>query len=150
MALPAKRPNYDVFSWSPFDEMRALQDYTERMFSSLIGGNLLSDIRLPLIDVVDEADKITVTTDLPGVDKSDVELSIYGHILAIDAKNKKEEKSEKEGYVTRERSFVRYHREIPLTHAVNEGGIKAQMINGVLTITLPKAEIEEHKKIMIE
>jgi len=152
MKLPAKRTDRDVYSWDPFDEIRKMQDYMEQMFrtfpalESRFGTGTLS----PLTDVAEEDDKVIVTTDLPGVDRENVELSLRDNVLVVSAGKGKEEETEKEGYLRKERSFMRYYREIPLPDGVTEEGANAQLKNGVLTVTLPKTKFVTGKRIQIE
>jgi HSP20 family protein len=152
MKLPVKRPDRDVYSWDPFDEIRKMQDYMEHMFrtfpaaESRFGTGAFS----PLTDVVEENDKVTVKADLPGVDRENVELDLRDNVLVISAGKGKEEETEKEGYLRKERSFMRYYREIPLPEGVTEEGANAQLKNGVLTVTLPKTKSIAGKRIQIE
>ncbi|HET8688810.1 MAG TPA: Hsp20/alpha crystallin family protein [Methanosarcina sp.] len=152
MKLPVKRTDRDVYSWDPFDEIRKMQDYMEQMFrtfpalESRFGTGTFS----PLTDVAEEGDKVIVTTDLPGVDRENVELNLIDNILVISAGKGKEEETEKEGYLRKERSLMRYYREIPLPEGVTEEGANAQLKNGVLTVTLPKTKSVAGKRILIE
>ena len=104
----------------------------------------------PLTDVAEEDEKVIVTTDLPGVEKENVELNLRDNVLVISAGKGKEEETEKEGYLRKERSFMRYYREIPLPDGVTEEGANAQLKNGVLTVTLPKTKSVTGKRIKIE
>jgi HSP20 family protein len=152
MNLPIKRPSRDVYTWDPFDEIRRMQEYMEQMFRSFpmldsrIGRETLSS----LTDVMEEDDKVTVMTDLPGIDRENVELSLRDNLLIINAGKGKEEETEKEGYLRKERVFMRNYREIPLPEGVTENGASAQLKNGVLTVTLPKLKQVTERRIMIE
>lgn len=152
MNLPIKRPSRDVYTWDPFDEIRRMQDHMEQMLKSFpmldrrFGGETLS----PLTDVAEEDDKVTVTTDLPGIDKENVELSLRDNYLIINVGKGKEEETEKEGYLRKERVYMRYYREIPLPDGVTDNGATAQLKNGVLTVTLPKLKQLTERRIMIE
>ncbi|MCQ1536184.1 Hsp20/alpha crystallin family protein [Methanosarcina sp. KYL-1] len=152
MRLPMKRTPRDVYNWDPFEEVRRMQEYMEQMFRTFpaletrLGGETLS----PLTDVMEEEDKVTVTTDMPGIEKGDVELSLKDNALVISAGRGKEEESEKEGYLRKERSYTRYYREVLLPEGVTEDGATASLKNGVLTVTLPKLKLKEGKKILIE
>lgn len=152
MKFPMKRTDRDMYSWDPSDEIRRMQNYMEHMFrtfpalESRFGTGTFS----PLTDVAEEDDKVIVTTDLPGVDRENVELDLRDNVLVISAGKGKEEEAEKEGYLRKERSFMRYYREIPLPDGVTEEGASAQLKNGVLTVTLPKTKPVAGKKIQIE
>lgn len=153
MKLPVKRTDRDVYSWDPFDEIRRMQNYMEQMFrtfpalESRFGTGTFS----PLTDVAEEDNKVIITTDLPGIEKENVELDLRDNVLVINAgKEKEEEEAEKEGYLRKERAFMRYYREIPLPDGVTEEGATAQLKNGVLTVTLPKIKSVTGKRILIE
>ncbi|AKB60771.1 Hsp20/alpha crystallin family protein [Methanosarcina mazei] len=152
MKLPIKRPSRDVYSWDPFDEVRRMQEYMEQMMRAFpaLENRYVSDTLSPLTDVAEEDNKVIVTTDLPGIDKENVELNLRDNLLVISAQKGKEEETEKEGYLRKERSFMRYYREIPLPDYVTEDGATAQLKNGVLTVTLPKTKAVTEKRIQIE
>jgi HSP20 family protein len=152
MKLPIKRTDRDVYSWDPFDEIRRMQNYMEHMFRTFpaLESRFGTEAFSPLTDVVEEGEKVVVTTDLPGVDRENVELNLRDNVLVVSAGKGKEEEAEKEGYLRKERSFMRYYREIPLPDGVTEEGASAQLKNGVLTVTLPKTKSVAGKKIQIE
>ncbi len=152
MKLPMKRPSRDVYSWDPFDEIRKMQEYMEQMMRAFpaLENRYVSDTFSPLTDVAEEDNKVIVTTDLPGIDRENVELSLKDNFLVISAGKGKEEETEKEGYLRKERSFMRYYRKISLPEGVTEEGATAQLKNGVLTVTLPKTKSVTGSRIQIE
>ncbi|KKG11771.1 heat-shock protein [Methanosarcina sp. 2.H.T.1A.6] len=152
MKLPVKRPSRDVYSWDPFDELRRMQEHMEQMLRTFpaLENRYVSETLSPLTDVAEEDDRVIVTTDLPGTDRENVELSLRDNFLVISAAKGKEEETEKEGYLRKERSFMRYYREIPLPEGVTEEGATAQLKNGVLTVTLPKTKSVTGRRIQIE
>lgn len=152
MKFPIKRTDRDMYSWDPFDEVRRMQNYMENMFRAFpaLESRFGTETFSPLTDVAEEEDKVTVTTDLPGVDKENIELNLKDTVLVISAGKGEEEETEKEGYLRKERSFMRYYREIHLPDGVTEEGANAQLKNGVLTVTLPKTKSVTGKRIQIE
>ncbi|MDD3043529.1 MAG: Hsp20/alpha crystallin family protein [Methanosarcinaceae archaeon] len=161
MRLPARRSSRDVCNWDPFEEFRRTHDFMEQLFrafplmgiSGELSGNqagVPANTFSPLTDVMEEEDRVVVTTELPGIDKKDVELSVRDNVLVISASRGTEEKQEKEGYLSKERTFTRYHREIALPDTVTEDGGSAKLLNGVLTVTLPRVKVEAGKRIRIE
>ena len=152
MKLPIKRTPHDVYTWDPFDEIRKMQEYMDQMFRTFpaLESRVSGDVLSPLTDVMEEEDRVVVTTDMPGIEKEGIELSLKDNALVISAGHGKEENSEKEGYIRKERTYTRYHREILLPEGVREEGASAKLHNGVLTVTLPKLKKESGKKIRIE
>lgn len=102
------------------------------------------------MDVKDEGSEILVTTDLPGVEKSDVDIDVSESMLTIYAKSSENNEEKEEGYLRRERTYSSFSRTVTLPESVTTEGAKAKLENGVLTVTLPKLQIEEKKKILIE
>ncbi len=153
MKWPAKRSFSGPTRWDPFDEIRRTQERLNQLVEDFMpmeewgGGKVFT----PAIDIKDEQDKLVVTTDLPGINKEDIEINLKDDMLEISAKSGKEKESEEEGYVRKERAYTRFYRAVRLPTAVKEEGSTAKMENGVLKICLPKMQIEEpSKKIQIE
>ncbi len=149
--LTRRRPS-SVSRWDPFEEISRTQERLNHLVDQIMPGGEWPDEKIlsPLMDIKEENDSIIVTTDVPGVDKKDVEIGIRDDVLEISAKCSKESEVEKEGYVRRERTYNRFSRAITLPSIVTEEGAKAKLEEGVLTVTLPKVQIEEKKKIMVE
>ena len=153
MNWPAKRTTLGTTRWDPFEEIRKTQDRLNMLFEDFMpmkklgGGNVFT----PAIDIKDEGNKLLVTTDLPGMNKEDIELNLKDDMLEISAKSGKEKETEEEGYVRKEREYTQFYRAVRLPTSVKEEGSTAKIENGVLTITLPKMELAEPaKKIQIE
>jgi HSP20 family protein len=148
MRWPAKRSFSGPSRWDPFEEIRRTQDRLNQLFEDFMpmeewgGGKVYT----PAIDIKEEEDKLLVTTDLPGINKEDVEINLKEDMLEISAKTSKEKESEEEGYLRKERAYTQFYRAVRLPASVREEGSTAKMENGVLTISLPKARIEEPKK----
>ncbi|SFM42528.1 Hsp20/alpha crystallin family protein [Methanolobus profundi] len=138
--------------WDPFDEMRHMQERLYNMFGDESSPSEMMDMDTlsPLVDIEEKDDKIVVTTDLPGVSKDDINIDIKNDRVWISANTHKESKEEQEGYLMRERTYSRFARAFNLPSSVDEDAASAKLEDGVLTITIPKAEIEEKHRIMIE
>ena len=153
MNWPAKRIFRGPTRWDPFEEIRKTQERLNLLFEDVMpwekleGGNVFA----PAVDIKDEGNKLLVTTDLPGINKEDIELNLKEDMLEISAKTGKEKETEEEGYIRKEREYTHFYRAVRLPTSVTEEGSTAKIENGVLTITLPKMELKEPaKKIQIE
>ena len=111
---------------------------------SLIKNNNLS------VDIIEKENEFELTTDLPGFDKKEINLSIQDKVLSLIA-NHKSSSDSKESYRLRERNSKSFNRSFTLPENVIEEKINAKFKNGSLKIILPKVEkIEpEIKKIKI-
>lgn len=99
------------------------------------------------VDVAEDDEEVTVTADLPGFDKDDIDISVRDGRLTIRAQREQEteeeSESEEETYHRRERIHREVSRTLRLPADVVKQEASASYQNGVLTVTLPKAEAEE-------
>ena len=153
MRWPIRRTFFGPERWDPFEEIRRTQERLNQLFEDFMpmeewgGGRVYT----PAVDIKEEEDKLVVTTDLPGINKEDVEINLKEDMLEIRAKTGKEKETEEEGYIRRERAYTQFYRAVRLPTSVKEEGSTAKLENGVLTITLPKMQLEAPtKKIAIE
>jgi len=137
-----------------FGDFNRLRNEIERLFESPFG--LLSPSSTgffegwePTLNVYEDRDKITVQTELPGMKKQDINISLVGNTLTISGERKQEEeKGEGETYRS-ERYFGRFQRVVTLPTQVDANKVQANYKDGVLTITLPKAEEAKPKQIAV-
>lgn len=106
--------------------------------------------RMPKVDVIDREAEIVVRAELPGVEKDGVELTVTDQTLVLRAKTRHEEKEERGEYFRHEMSHGEYQRTLQFPAAVDHEKARATFRNGVLEITLPKAERVPRTKISIE
>jgi HSP20 family protein len=97
----------------------------------------------PSVDVVESENEIKVSAELPGMSDEDIDVSLDRGMLTIRGEKTEEQKEERENYYRAERTYGSFQRSIPLPTAVKEDQVEAVFQNGVLTITLPKAEVTE-------
>lgn len=103
-------------------------------------------------DVKSNDKEYTLSVDLPGVDKNDIEISLQDGYLTIEATRHSEEKEKESNYVFREKTYGRMSRSFYVGEGIGEDSIKAKYENGILTVVVPKYKEEEKalKRISIE
>lgn len=139
----------ELTPWSSFDRLSSLREFLDSAFQ-LAGSTRGSSFGWsPALDVYDDADKVTVQLELAGVKKEDFEISLNDDILTISGKRDAGERREGERY-RNERSFGSFGRSVTLPGPVKAGEVKAVYEDGVLTVTLPKAEEAKPRKIQVE
>src|SRR5688572_2262783 len=108
------------------------------------------DLAFPL-DVVERENEYVITAEIPGARKDDISVTLENGVLTISAEVK-DESTEKDGdrVVRQERRYGKYVRSLRLGTQVDEKNIKAQYKDGVLQLTLPKAESVKPKKINVD
>ncbi len=143
-------------TWAPFREMEALQNEMNKLFNFSLGrwnGELPegSDgvALVPAMDIADTKDGLKITTEVPGIDRKDLNVSVDGNTLVIKGEKKREEKSDEDGVLRTERSYGSFYRAVTLPTTVDSTKVDASYKNGVLTLTLPKKEEAKPKQIAI-
>ncbi|MFW5948263.1 MAG: Hsp20/alpha crystallin family protein, partial [Halolamina sp.] len=91
--------------------------------------------------------EFVVTVDLPGFEKADVDVSVTDHTLRIEAEHEETTDERSDQYLRHERRHDSLHRAIRLPEAVDKARVEARMQNGVLTVTVPKLEVDEVRTI---
>jgi HSP20 family protein len=124
----------------------------EESFVSPVGGtSLLRGPQSMALDVYETDDNLVVETALPGASPDDVDISIVGNTLTIKGETECEEETEEKGkYHCRERRYGAFQRSVGLPVKVEADKAEAVFENGVLKLTLPKAETDKPKKITVK
>ena len=91
-------------------------------------------------DVVQAGDAVEISIELPGMDLADIDLSISGDMLVVKGEKKVERQEEKQGYFLSERAYGQIYRAIPLPPSLDTDAAKADLKNGVLTISIPQSD----------
>lgn len=104
----------------------------------------------PKVDIIEEDKQFLVKLDIPGVQPKDIEININKNVLTIKGERETEHKEKKENYVRYERSKGSFYRRIILPEMVENEKITAKSDNGVLVITIPKADKGASRKIKVE
>lgn len=122
--------------------LKALPDYTDRK------GALA--FRNPLADLEETDKEVIAKFELPGVDKKDIELNITEDKIEVKVERKQEARIEKKGFYREERSYRGFYRSMALPSKVIPEKSKAKYKDGVLEVSMPKAEVKKKNKIEIE
>ena len=106
---------------------------------------------MPDVDVEERENDYLVSMDIPGVDKKDVHVTVEGNLLSIKGERKYERTEDEDGrcYCS-ERMFGTFSRSFTLSKKIDSSRINAKHKDGVLTVTLPKAEEALEKEIEIQ
>ncbi len=104
---------------------------------------------VPAFDLYEDEDKLTVRAELPGLKKDQVKLVLKDDVLTVSGERRAEADAPATDHIRRERVFGAFERQITLPFPVNQSEIVAKFEDGVLTITLPKAEEAKPRQIAI-
>lgn len=141
-------------AWGSFGGLSTLRNEIDRLFdvplSELARASLFLNGATPAVDVYEDKENFVVKAELPGMKKDDIDVSLHDGTLSISGERKSEEKVENGEVHRSERFFGRFQRTVALPSSVDAGKIKAQYKDGVLTVTLPKAEEAKPKQINVQ
>lgn len=130
--------------------MEELERMTEELWEGWRPVLALRTEFMPRMEMYEEKDGLVIRTELPGVRKEDLNISITGDVLTLKAEKKQEEVTEGRDYYLCERSFGQYSRSVSLPFAVDTGKVAATLENGLLEIRLSKAEEAKAKQIEVK
>jgi len=139
-----------LMRWSPLLSSR--RDSFDHLFDRLVAGSPLTNGHRfdPAADIHETAEAYVIRLDLPGVAQKDVKVSILGDILSIRGERKLEKVHEKENIHYRERVSGSFERTFRLTAPVRSDQVRAAYKDGVLEVTVPKAEEAKTREIEIQ
>jgi HSP20 family protein len=110
----------------------------------------LGQMEYPSVNISEDEHNITVEAELPGMDSKDIDISLQNNMLVLQGEKRFEDEQTQGNYQRIERSYGAFSRTIPLSSSVDEDNVKASFKNGILSVTLPKREAAQGKKIAIE
>ena len=150
--LRGQRPG--LTAWPSFGGFLTLRNEIDRLFEAPLSelartSHLLSG-STPAVDVFEDKDNFVVKAELPGMKKEDIVVSLHDDSLSISGERKNETRSEDAEVYRSERFFGQFQRTVMLPATVAAEKIKAEYQNGVLTVTLPKAEEAKPKQIDVQ
>jgi HSP20 family protein len=107
---------------------------------------------LPRVDIVEHPADYTLRAEVPGFSKDDIQLNCTENSVTLKGEYKEESEAEGEGecYVCQESALGSFERTIGLPGEINVEGVKATLKDGVLTLHLPKKEVQHLKQIEVQ
>jgi HSP20 family protein len=145
----------NITRFNPLSEMVTLRSAMDRLFddsfvSPLTWRGFNGEAAAPAVDVHETADEIVVTAALPGLKAEDVDITMTGQSLTIRGEFKEDDKVERGQYLYRERRFGTFQRQLQLPVRVQSDAATATFENGVLTLSIPKAEEVKPRQIQVK
>lgn len=130
--------------WSLIDQLRREMERSHGEESSTA-----SDW-VPSVDIKENGECFTITADIPGVDPKDIDVSAEDGVLTIKGERESEKREEKDDYKRVERVYGSFYRRFTLPDSADTTNISARSTHGVLSITIPKVEKVQPRKISVE
>lgn len=151
------KPMRDISRWAPVTDLSSefvnMQKEIDRMFDRFRGGitdpSVTTDL-WPSVDIVENENDFVVNVELPGVRREDVKITVNEGVLTVKGEKKQEREPKEDQYRRLERAFGTFERSFTLPTTVQSDRIGANFNNGVLTITIPKAEQAKSREIEVK
>jgi HSP20 family protein len=145
--------NPELSAWPSIDRWTTLRDEINSMFEVPFWSNLGRQTQLfsgwtPALDVYQNADDVVAVVELPGMRKEEIEISLHDGMLTIGGE-RKAESNQNEKAERSERFVGKFRRSVTLPTRVDAEKVSATYKDGILTVTLPKAEEAKPKQIQV-
>ena len=134
-----------VSTWRPMSDVLSQLERWARNTTGWRGSS-----NFPPVRIVDTDEALVLTAEIPGIELSDIDLSITGDTLTIKGERKADESVPEANYHRRERFWGRFTRPVPLPERVKTDEIKADYSDGVLRVVMPKAAEARTRKIDVD
>jgi HSP20 family protein len=145
----------DIERWHPFTELMSLRQAMDRLFEDSFvrpsrALEALSEVAAPALDIYQTPSTVVVKATLPGLKPEDVSIDVTGDTLTVKGEGKAEQEVKREDYLYQERRYGTFSRSVVLPSGLKTDKTEATMEDGVLTLTIPKAEEAKPKTIKVK
>ena len=137
-----------IIRWDPFREMTQAQSQLNKLVDQVWGGR--QESWLPAIDVFDQKDAVVLKAELAGMNPDDIHIEVEDNVLTVRGERRFEEEVDEDRYYRVERRFGSFQRSLALPQGVRPDEIQAGYEDGILTVTVPKAEEEKPQRIEVK
>jgi HSP20 family protein len=143
----------DLIRWEPFRDMMTLRQAMDKLFEDSFvrpAGYTAGEVPGVALDMFQTDSEVVVKAELPGVKPEEVDVSVVEDVLTIKGEHWEEKEEKETSYLRRELSYGSFARSVRLPTSVDSNKAEAVFENGVLTLTLPKAEEVKPKQIKVK
>ncbi len=137
--------------WGSFSEIDSLQKEMNRLFSNIVPratGRFALDF-VPAAEMSETPEEIYLKLEVPGMDAKDIDIQVSAEAVSITGERKSETKTEAKGMTRREFRYGSFRRVIPLPARVQNTNVDVEYKDGILNLTLTKAEEEKSKVVKV-
>lgn len=138
--------------WEPFREIETLQRQMNRLFEDITPATREAgdgSAFIPPAEMDETPDAIHLKLEVPGMEAEDLDVQVSADSVAIRGERKTEMRTEEKGMTRTEFRYGTFQRVIPLPSRVQNNNTQAEYKNGILRLTLPKAEEEKNKVVKV-
>ncbi|HWN45091.1 MAG TPA: Hsp20/alpha crystallin family protein [Thermoanaerobaculia bacterium] len=142
----------NVTRWNPTTAYLTSREPFFRLFDSVFNSDAQGEETrawVPPVDIQENGDAYLFHAELPGMSKEDIHITLENSVLRLSGERKFEKDAKKENYHRVERTYGTFTRTFTLPTQVEPEKVQAAFENGILTITVPKAEQAKPRRIAI-
>ncbi len=145
-----------IVRWNPFQDLVSLQERMNRLFEQTLDRSrgerevMVAGTWAPAVDIYETPESIVLQAELPGLGKDDIDIQVRDNVLTLKGERRSEKEVKEGNYLRVERAYGGFQRAFTLPAAVQADKIRAVFKDGVLDVSIPKAEEAEPKQIKIE
>ena len=140
-----------LIRWKPFAEIDSLQREMNSLFDSIVPSNsdIMSSGFVPAAEMSETPEAVELKLEIPGMDAKDIDIQVAAESIAISGDRQSETKTQTDGMTRSEFRYGIFRRVIPLPARVKNTEVNADYKDGILHLTLPKAEEEKNKVVKV-
>ncbi|MBE9170864.1 Hsp20/alpha crystallin family protein [Pleurocapsales cyanobacterium LEGE 06147] len=142
-----------IIRYNPWQEMNALQRQLNRLFDDALMPDSWGDFgnmaKFPAAELTETDEALHLKLEVPGMEAKDLDIQVMADRVAIAGERKSEIKSEENGRTRSEFRYGKFSRVIPLPARIQNTNVNAEYKDGILNLTLPKAEEERNKVVKV-
>ena len=131
-----------LVKWKPMNSMFDVFNDMDKLFNNYrINDSIINDddsFWIPSFDIIESTNSFILSTDLPGLEKKDINIDINDRVLTISGERKTNIKKDNDDWLYNELRYGRFSRSFTLPESINENKIKANFKNGVLNLEIEK------------
>ncbi|MDB9303332.1 MULTISPECIES: Hsp20/alpha crystallin family protein [Cyanophyceae] len=143
--------------WEPFREIETMQRQMSRLLDQISAPSETTDIIsdritfVPPAELEETSDDVKLWMEIPGIDPQDLDVKVAADTVSVTGERKSEvREEEKRGMRRSEFRYGRFQRVIPLPSRIQNDKVQADFKNGVLCLTMPKAEEEKTRVVTVQ
>jgi HSP20 family protein len=145
---------FDLPTWrqrNPFEELERMRSQMDRVLEGFSGSSALRPAAgvFPAVNLTEDRERYYVRAELPGINAEDLDIQVVGRNLSITGERVLSPDVEGARYHRREREGGKFSRVIGLPGEVDADKVEARLNNGILTVSVAKAEAAKPRKIAI-
>jgi HSP20 family protein len=140
-----------ITRWDPFREVITMQNRLNNLFREINEGDspLTTASFVPAVDVYEDARKVVLKLEVPGVDEKDLDIRVENNTLTVKGERKFEKEEKEENFHRIERRYGTFYRAFTLPSTVDTEHVQANYENGILKLELSKKPEAQPKQIKV-